>query len=221
MDTQQQIQPIRPSRPNQQNSIMKILQNGGFPTELYSTWKMATGETSYTYFANAESAGSYGSYARYNTGGKNPLHSKNGTILGFSAKLHGAAFAQPVYQTIIDDYNKLIHQAYYTIIKNKRTIREGVLAAITEPVPVILNATATGTPADTYRTVTAIQQSGINIENKTNMKHALYLPIELSDGDSLIFKVELPNNGYTIGSGLNDHLLTVYALALEYPAGVV
>ncbi len=229
----QQRRPVRAKqRPGNGNGFQKVeseikrLQRlGGIPIEIQSVAKLVTGEKNYKFFAGDEDRKGYGHLASYALGGKNPIESQTGKLVGFQVALHGPEFAALNLAgngnyAVLDGANKLIELLRYKITKNKTLLREGSFKSIIEPLPRILRPFQIGTgTTNGHVSVAAVQAQTGNIEEKTSHQRVVYQPIDFKDNDSLIFEVMLPSGGTGVDIALNDHLLVINALGAEFPKG--
>ncbi len=216
---------MKPSRRRPKSAQKAVLDKGGYYTDLHSVFKMATGDKNYDFFQSQESAAGITHLASYNLGGKNPLYTSSGMLLAFQMEIHGPDFKRIDYSagdgtyTVLDAVNKLVNQMKYKVVVNKHTVREGIIKNLmVEPVPVLIKSLATATDTQTA----AVSHSTGSIEHKNNEKPGLYLPVKFTGAaETFNFTVELPSQqaGYKIPAELNDHLLVLRALAVEYPKG--
>ncbi|MBE7412229.1 MAG: hypothetical protein L6Q54_15370 [Leptospiraceae bacterium] len=229
--TQRQTNPMRLNRKTESRELNKtgsviqqVQKQGGIVTELTSVWKLGTSEKSFNYFSGAEASKSVTHLAHYNFNGKTPINASKGSILAFGFQLYGADYAQfdfsggsTAYGNL-NEASKFLNQLRYEIKKNKIVLREGLVSSLHEPLPQILKPKIVGTePSNSSTPVNAIRVESNNLENK-NSKHSLFVPITINgSGDTIEFNVFLPPAGYSINSDLNDSLLVLNALCVEYP----
>jgi hypothetical protein len=206
------------------NKVAQLIAQGGVVVEYKSIWQLLTNDKTFKYFSGAETS-AVKPLARYNFTGKNPADSKEATIVAFSFEATDANESAVDRSTPTQTYAKLasltslLNQAYYTIKQNKTTLREGFVSKIHQPIPRIFRPLLTGSVTNVSTPVAVSEIAGSNIEHK-NEKHALFLPIDLkSDGEVLDIQVNLPSGGFTVDANLNNSLLILHALAVEFPSG--
>ncbi|TGL12429.1 hypothetical protein [Leptospira meyeri] len=228
MQTQQQPTQARVNKnPNTrktvQSEISLLMQKGGIPIELHSTAKLATGEKSFGFFAGNEDRANYGHLAHYGLGGKNPIESQKGKLVGFQVELHGPDFAalnlagDGTYN-VLDAANKLINMIRFRITKNKTVLREGSFKSIIDPLPRVLKPSKVGTGIENgLVAVSAVETQTGNIEERNSGLRVLYLPVDFSNNDSFVFEAWLPSQSGGVDAALNNHLLVVTALGVEFP----
>ncbi|MCG6144119.1 hypothetical protein [Leptospira bandrabouensis] len=228
MQTQQQPTQARVNKnPNArktvQSEISLLMQKGGIPIELQSVAKLGTGDKTFSFFSGNEDRSNYGHLAHYGLGGKNPIESQKGKLVGFQVELHGPDMAalnlagDGTYN-VLDSANKLINMIRFKITKNKTVLREGSFKSIIDPLPRVLKPFKVGTGIENgLIAVNAVQTQTGNIEERNSGLRVLYLPVDLANNDSFVFDAWLPSQGTGVDLPLNNHLLVVTALGVEFP----
>jgi hypothetical protein len=224
MSGQTQNTPQRSANRKIQSEISKLQKLGGIPTELTSVVKLTDGQKSMEFFSGEEDRRGYGHLAHYRKGGKNPIESQKGKLVGFQFEIHGPDFAALNYAgatgsyDVLDAANKLIQLTRFRITKNKTILREGSIRSLIDPLPRVLKPMLFGSgTANGHVPVSAIIDQGGNIEERNSEKRALYLPIQFEDNDSLVIEAWIPAGATGVATPLVNHLLTLNALGVEFP----
>lgn len=181
---------------------------------LYSTWALATGDTSFKPFNNVEAV----SLRNYNKG-QNIFNSNQGRLLALRANIFGPSYAQPVLQasgasyafTVADEWAKILNQATFQVSQDSEITHQGMLSdlVLNLPQPILTN---TGTPL-----AAVVNDDGSpNIRNAR--KRGVYWtpPIMVAQGRTLEFDVSLPS-GVTVNALLNTHILQFILTVEEIP----
>ncbi|MDZ4726553.1 MAG: hypothetical protein SH817_10365 [Leptospira sp.] len=224
MNGQTQAVPQRSAHKKIQSEISRLQKAGGIPTELTSVVKLTDGQRTFSFFNGEEDRNNYGHLAYYRKGGKNPIESQKGKLVGFQFEIHGPDFATLNFAgttgsyDVLDAANKLIQLTRFKITKNKTVLREGSIRSLIDPLPKVLKPFLLGTgTVNGHVPVAAIIDQGGNIEERNSNKRALYLPIDFQDNDSLVIEAWIPAGATGVATPLVNHLLTLNALGVEFP----
>lgn len=198
---------------------MRVQEINGTPVQfyqrtLYSTWTLATGDTSFRPFDNVEAT----NLRNYNKG-QNIFQSNQGRLLALRANIFGPAFAQAILQDsgssydfgVADEWSKVLNQATFQVLQDSEITHQGMLQdlVLNLPQPILSSA---GAPL-----AAVVNDDGSpNIRNAR--KRGVYWtpPIMVLQGRTLDFLVSLPS-GVTVNALLNTHILQFVLTVEEIP----
>jgi hypothetical protein len=185
----------------------------------YSSWVMATGQSTFIPFANVEAEN-----LRNYTKGQNLFLNNQGRVLALKMNLHGVNFGRLQLQdadgllTPADAINAFLSQGRIVISQDSKVVHEDLLASLAPKLPTLAIGTKVGTPTNTYQPVSISNDNESSINVKTSVKNGVYFtpPLIVDQGRTINFQVVFPST-YTIPSALNNHVAQFILVTEELP----
>jgi len=187
----------------------------------YSTWKLATGDTSFRPFNNAEDI----TLRNYNKG-QNIFQNNQGRILALKAIVTGAGFVKPTFAmsaentapTTFDKLSLLLNQGRIAIAQDSQIVHEDLLTSLVEPLPTLVMPYKNGSPSGVYNQPTAIASNDSSPMVKRSQKIGVYWtpPLMVAQGRTIDFSISLPT-GISIDSSLNNWQIVFVLVTEEIP----
>lgn len=187
----------------------------------YSTWKLATGDTAFRPFNNAEDI----TLRNYNKG-QNIFQNNQGRILALKCIVTGPSFVRPTFAmsaentapTTFDKLAIILNQARISITQDSQVVHEDLLSNLVETLPTLIMPHKVASPTNIYNQPVAVSSQDSSIMVKRSQKIGVYWtpPLMVSQGRTIDFNVTLPT-GISVDSSLNTWQIVFNLVTEEIP----
>lgn len=192
-----------------------------YQSEKYSTWVLATGNTSFRAFNNTEAE----SLRNYNKG-QNLFTNNQGRVLALKAEIHAPSYGIASYAmasentapAALDEMNKLIAQGRIEIAQDSQVVHQSLLSSLVEPLPTLIFPFKVASPTNTYNSPVIATNNDSSIMVKRSQKVGVYFtpPLFVAQGRTIDFSVTLPS-GISVPASLNGWILKFLLVTEEIP----
>lgn len=192
-----------------------------YQSEKYSTWVLATGNTSFRAFNNTEAE----SLRNYNKG-QNLFTNNQGRVLALKAEIHAPSYgiasyamaAENTAPAALDEMNKLVAQGRIEIAQDSQVVHQSLLSSLVEPLPTLIFPFKVASPTNTYNSPAIAANNDSSIMVKRSQKVGVYFtpPLFVAQGRTIDFSVTLPS-GISVPATLNGWILKFLLVTEEIP----